>query len=61
MADFIEISQRLNITVEQVQKSPTIQNTYNEIKNNPNMSEQEKEDAFDEMADVLKEMLHQGA
>lgn len=61
MADFIEISQRLHITIEQVQKSSTIQKTYNEIKDNPNMSNQEKEDAFDEMADVLKDMLQQRA
>lgn len=57
MADATKIAQRLEISVEQVNMSPTIQNTYNDIENNPNMSQQEKEDAFDEMADILKDML----
>ncbi len=59
--DYKEIAQRLNISVDQVKMSPTIQNTYRDIKNNPNMSQQEKEDAFDEMADILKDMLQKKA
>lgn len=57
MANANEIAQRLNISVEQVNMSPTIQNTYNDIESNQNMSPQEKEDAFDEMADILQDML----
>lgn len=52
-----EIADRLDISVEYVNKSQSIQNTYSEIKNNPNMSQQDKEDAFDEMAEILKGML----
>lgn len=59
--DYREIAQRLDISVDQVKMSPTIQNTYRDIKNNPNMSQQEKEDAFDEMADILKDMLQKKA
>ncbi|RBP44993.1 hypothetical protein [Garciella nitratireducens] len=58
---YTEIAQRLHISENQVKMSPTIQNTYRDIKNNPNMSQQEKEDAFDEMADILKDMLHKKA
>ncbi len=57
MASAVEIAQRLQISVEQVNRSPTIKNTYNEIESNPNMSQQEKEDALDEMADILRDML----
>jgi hypothetical protein len=52
-----EIAERLDISVEYVNQSPSIQDTYSEIKNNPNMSQQEKEDAYDEMAEILKDML----
>jgi len=52
-----EIANRLQINVEFVNKSPSIQNTYKEISENPNMSQREKEDAFDEMAKILKDML----
>lgn len=52
-----EIAQKLHLSVEQVQASPSIKNTYLEIKNNPNLSQGEKKDAFDEMTNIIKEML----
>lgn len=57
MVNNSEIAERLNINVEFVNKSPSIQNTYKEINENPNMSQEEKEDAFDEMAEIIKDML----
>ncbi|HHT50642.1 MAG TPA: hypothetical protein GXZ78_04085 [Eubacteriaceae bacterium] len=57
MVNNSEIANRLQINVEFVNKSPSIQNTYKEISENPNMSQREKEDAFDEMAKILKDML----
>ncbi len=57
MVNNSEIAERLNINVEFVNKSPSIQNTYKEINENPNMSQEEKEDAFDEMAKIIKDML----
>ncbi|MCR1898543.1 hypothetical protein NSA47_06000 [Irregularibacter muris] len=55
--DVNEIARKLKLTVEQVSKSPSIQNTYLEIKNNPNMSESEKDDAFAEMSDIIKGLV----
>lgn len=57
MTNVNEIAERLHISVEYVNKSPSIQNTFTEIKDNSKMSQQEKEDAFDEMAEILKGML----
>ncbi len=52
-----EIAQKLNLTIEQVNSSPAIKDTFNEINNNPNLSEAEKNDAFTEMASIFKGML----
>ena len=55
--DVNEIAKKLDLTVDQVNRSPSIQNTYLEIKNNPNMSQAEKDDAFAEMSDIIKGMV----
>ncbi len=52
-----EIAQKLSLTVEQVNSSPAIKDTFNEINNNANLTEDEKNDAFAEMASIFKGML----
>ncbi|WHH59343.1 hypothetical protein [Petroclostridium sp. X23] len=57
MADVNEIAQKLNLTVEQVSKSASLQQTYNEIKNNPNIAQEDKENAYAEMSKIFKNMI----
>ena len=52
-----EIAQKLNITVEQVNNSDAIKSTYYEIKNNPSLTEEDKEEAYQEMASICKGMI----
>lgn len=55
--DPIEIAQKLHLSIEDVNKSDAIKNTYVQIKNDTTISESEKEDMYNEMASIYKSML----
>ncbi|MGE4283251.1 MAG: hypothetical protein AB7G87_05965 [Clostridia bacterium] len=57
MADINEIAQKLNLTTEQVSKSHSLQQTYDEIKNNSDIAQPDKEAAYAEMSRIFKGML----
>ncbi len=52
-----EIAQKLDLTLEQVKASDTVQNTYYEIKNNPDISESDKETAYEEISNIYKSLI----
>ena len=52
-----EIAQKLNLTPEQVKSSDTVQSTYYEIKNNPDISEEDKEIAYEEISNFYKSLI----
>lgn len=52
-----EIAQKLNLSVDEVQKAPTVQKTFNQIKNNDNLTEEDKNAAYAEMENIYKGLL----
>ncbi|WP_105619937.1 hypothetical protein [Vallitalea okinawensis] len=51
-----EIAQKLQLSIDEVSKSDAIQNTFMQIKNDPSISEQERESMYQEMASIYKSM-----
>lgn len=54
--DVQEIANKLNLPVEDVRKSKAIQNAYYQIKNDPSISEGERQNMFHEMVEIYKNM-----
>jgi|LSQX01.2.fsa_nt_gb hypothetical protein len=57
MANANEIARKLNLNVEDVNKSNALINAFNEINNNPNLSKEDKNDAFDEISNFFRAMI----
>jgi len=53
-----EIADKLHLSVEAVNKSDAIKNTFMQIKNDPQLSESEKESMYKEMAAIYQNMVN---
>jgi len=57
--DINEIAEKLHLPVETISKSESIKKTYSEIKNDTTISNSEREEMYNEMSTIFKNMANQ--